>query len=724
MKAVSPLVSCLLIVALALPLQAQRPAGSGDETIFRTSSKEVLLDVVVRDKKGRLIKDLKPEEFEVFDDGVAQKILSFRLRTGAELSAQETAAAAAAPGSKPAESKLDPSREIRLVTLAFDRLGSEGRKLSKQAAMDVLKTDGGQNLYWAVFMMDQRLSILQHYTSDRDKVAAAVDKATAASYSLYTDESDRIAKELEITSAQGTAGSAVAPTSGAATAGQMGSMAQAAMAQMTLQMLQFADTADRNQQGQAQLFGLAAMIREQKRLPGRKTLLYFTGGLNIPPERDDYFKAMVADANRANVTVYCIDANGLGTSAQNSAGAGMLGQASRSSQSNMLKRGGPVTADEAQVFDRAQASTMANPQVKLEELSRDTGGFFVANTNDLKGPLRKVSEEINTYYEITYTPAIQKYDGHFRKIGVSVSRPEMKLQTRSGYYALPVVQGQDLLPYEVPMLSALTSTPMPRAISYRTGVKSFVSKTGAPKTAVVFDIPMENVTLTKDETEKTFRLHTSLLGLVKDSGGSIVQKISRDVNSKGQLENYDATRAGHFIYTQYMTLAPGRYTLETAVLDRESERLGAKKQAVIVVPPSKELAMSSLTLVRKLAQPTSVGDPEDPFEFKGGKVTPELNETVKGGKGSGIGVYMVVYTGTQRPELAAADTKLSLEFVQDGKLIAKSEMAMPKADENGRINYIASLPIEALKAGQYEVYAKVFQSGKGVQERMMLNIEE
>jgi len=714
-------VTSLLIVVMVLPLQAQNPAPAGNETTFRTSSKEVLLDVVVRDRKGRLIKDLKPEEFEVSDDGAAQKIVSFRLRTGAELSTEEAAATASAAGAKPAESKLNPSREVRLVTLAFDRLGPDGRKLSKQAAMDVLKTDGGQNLYWAVFMMDQRLSILQHYTSDKDKVGAAIDKATAASYSLYTDESDRIAKELEITSTQGTASSGVAPTGAG---GQTGSLVQAAMAQMTLQMLQFADTADRNQQGQAQLFGLAAMIREQKRLPGRKTLLYFTGGLNIPPEREDYFKAMVADANRANVTVYCIDANGLNTSKQNQAGSDMLAQASKSSASNAMKRGGPVTADEAKSVDRAQDSMMANTQVKLEELSKDTGGFYVGNTNDLKAPLRKVSEEINTYYEITYTPAIEKYDGHFRKISVSVTRPDMKLQTRSGYYALPSVQGQDLLPYEVPMLSALNAKPMPRAIAYRTGVKSFVSKTGTPKTAVVFDIPMENVTLTKDEADKTFRLHTALLGLVKDSTGSIVQKISRDVNSKGQLENYDATRAGHFIYTQYMALAPGRYTLETAVLDRESEKLGTKKQAVVVVPPSKELAISSLTLVRKLAQPATIGDPEDPFEFKGNKVTPELNETVKGGKGSGIGLYFVIYTPARVASTPQGEPKLSIEFMQDGKLVAKSDLPLPKPDENGRINYLASLPIEALKAGQYEVYAKVLEDGKGVQERMMLNIEE
>jgi VWFA-related protein len=709
--------SCLLAAVFAYPLGAQNPAPAAQAPVFRTTSNEVLLDVVVRDKKGKMIRDLKPEDFTISDDGAAQKILSFKLREGAEVVPAEVPGAPAA-ATKQAELKLNPAREIRLVTLAFDRLGPEGKKLARQAALDVLKTDGGQpNLYWAVFMMDQRLSILQQYTSQNDKISAAVEKATAASYSLYTDESERIAKELEITSTQATAGSAVAPTSGPASSGQLASEAMAAMAQMTLNMLQFADSADRTQQGQVQLFGLAGMIREQKRLPGRKTLMYFTSGLNIPPERDDYFKALVADANRANVTVYCIDANGLGTNKLNASGSEMLRQAARGSALNQ-QLAAPVTQDQAKAFDRAAESTMANPQVKLEELSRDTGGFLIANTNDIKSPLRKVSEEINTYYEITYAPSIDKYDGHFRKISVSASRPDVKLQTRSGYYALPSIQGQDLLPYEVPMLSALSATPIPRAISYRSGVKSFLTKNGSPKEAVVFDIPMENVTLTKDEAEKSIHLHTSLLALVKDSTGGIVHKISRDVPFKGSIDNYEATRAGHFIYTQYMTLAPGRYTLESAVLDRENMKVGAKKQAIVVAQPNKDLSMSSLTLVRKLAQPDKIGDAEDPFEFKGGKVTPELNETVKGGKGAGIGLYFVVYA----PQ--GSDLKLSAEFVQDGKLLAKSDLPVGKPDETGRVNYVASLPIESLKAGQYEVYVKAFQNGKGVQERLMLNIEE
>lgn len=719
-------VSSLLVLILALPVNAQRPTtgGAPEGATFKSAAQEVLLDVVVRDKRGHLVKDLKAEEIEVSDDGQVQKIRSFRLRTGAEIAAEEAAAAAPQSGDKPQAiaaqaSKLNPSREVRLVTMAFDRLGSEGRKLAHAAAADVLKAEGGPNLYWAVFMMDRHLAILQQYTSDKDKINTAIDKATAASYSLYTEESDRIAKELEITAAQDTAGSAASSTGGAMSSGQMASQSMAAMAQMQLNMLQFADTGDRALQGQTQLFGLAAMIREQKRLPGRKTLVYFTGGLNIPPERDDFFKAMIADANRANVTVYCVDANGLGTANQNQAGAGMLRQAARSSQTNMTKRGGPVTPDEVQVFDRALSATKANPQVSLEVLSKETGGFLVANTNDFKAPLKKVSEEINTYYEITYTPTIEKFDGHLRKIAVNVSRADVKVQTRSGYYALPSVQGQELLPYEVPMLNSLTATPIPRAIPYRTSVKSFVSRRGGPEAAVVFDVPLENITLVKDEAEKSFRLHMALMGLIKDSQGSIVQKISRDVPSKGQLENLEATRAGHFIFTQHVTLPAGRYTLETAVLDRESMKVGAKKQAIVVAQPNAELSISSLTLVRKLNKTTGeVSDPDDPFEFQGGKITPELNEAVKGGKGSGIGVYFVV--AAQKGQ----EVKLSVEFLQDGKVVAKSDLPAPAVDDNGRINYVASLPVESLKAGQYEILAKAFQGGKGVQERMLINIEE
>ncbi|HYE73622.1 MAG TPA: hypothetical protein VEF04_09825, partial [Blastocatellia bacterium] len=54
--------------------QPQQQSGS-----VRVGTVEVSLDVVVRDKKGRPVKDLSAADFEVYEDGVRQQVESFRL---------------------------------------------------------------------------------------------------------------------------------------------------------------------------------------------------------------------------------------------------------------------------------------------------------------------------------------------------------------------------------------------------------------------------------------------------------------------------------------------------------------------------------------------------------------------------------------------------------------------------------------------------------------------
>src|SRR5262245_62347774 len=78
-------VNLLLAFALILPsyrpLRAQNPAPAQrqDELKIRIGTAEITLDVVVRDKKGRTVKDLTASEFEVYEDGVRQQVESFRL---------------------------------------------------------------------------------------------------------------------------------------------------------------------------------------------------------------------------------------------------------------------------------------------------------------------------------------------------------------------------------------------------------------------------------------------------------------------------------------------------------------------------------------------------------------------------------------------------------------------------------------------------------------------
>src|SRR5580700_6003058 len=99
-----------LIPAALILLTAAPPAlPQQQQPTVKTNVDEVLLDMVARDKKGKPVTDLKPDELTITDNGIKQTILSFRQVRGSE-------AISATGASMP----LDPLRQIRLDTLAFE----------------------------------------------------------------------------------------------------------------------------------------------------------------------------------------------------------------------------------------------------------------------------------------------------------------------------------------------------------------------------------------------------------------------------------------------------------------------------------------------------------------------------------------------------------------------------------------------------------------------------
>jgi VWFA-related protein len=637
--------------------------------------------------------------------------------TSKDAAGRESEAAGAPKG-------LDPLRQLRLVSLVFERLDTDARRLARQASLEFLKTELEQNVYIAVFVIDQRLHVLQQFTNDRDLLRKAVELGTTTQYTQFAAQSDAIRKHLDdaVKSQASTAAAAASTPSGPAAGTAGGSigatMAAAKMAEVTLHMLQFEESLSRIQQSRSSIFSLLSLVREQASLPGRKTLIYFTQGLQVPDSMIETFNSMIGAANRAGVSVYGVDARGLMIEGQNASAKSLLDSAVQSSKTQQTSQGGDaVTPDQAKVFDTARDSLHANVQQALESLSLNTGGFLIANTNDFRAPFRKVSDDVHAYYEVAYAPSIAEYDGKFRKIAVKVDRPDAKVQTRSGYFALPPNEASVFV-YEVPLLHALNSTPLPKDFPFHSAALRFGQEHDKFEYGLVIEVALKDITFTEDKANNRYRAHVSVLALFKDQKGEIVERFSRDLPLYAAADKVELLRRGNFIQTYHLDLAPGRYTLDSVVMDREAQKASARRSAVMVLPKPPGVGISSMALIRRVEPQTGESDPQDPFHFQGGKVVPTLEQSIPASTTGELSYYFVVYTSN-----AAGDKpQLTMQFTKDGTPVGQASPELPAPDKDGVIPYVASLPLANFGPGNYEVRTIVKQGNSVAEERTAFSV--
>lgn len=85
-------------------------------------------------------------------------------------------------------------------------------------------------------------------------------------------------------------------------------------------------------------------------------------------------------------------------------------------------------------------SRMAQPQMQLTQIARDTGGdaFFPQDSRELNEIYARILDELGSRYTLGYVSTNTKEDGAWRKVEVKVTRSDAvkaKVRTRPGYYA-------------------------------------------------------------------------------------------------------------------------------------------------------------------------------------------------------------------------------------------------------------------------------------------------
>jgi VWFA-related protein len=671
----------------------------------------VLLDVVVRDKKGHRVDDLKPEDFQIFDNGEPKKITSFRLVHGGE-----------AIGAGGTRTQLDPLRQIRLVTMIFHCSDNNARRLAHDAALDLLKGELPQNVYMAIMTIDFKLEVLQAFTNDTALLRQAIDRATRSHVTDFSKDTETVRRQLEqmlgpnaggAQTLQGQINSSAPTVTGGGPPTNPGAFATVAMAQMLLEMIRTEQSYAMSEGGRVTVYALLDAVKEQYRLPGRKSILYFSEGVVIPQELQYQLHDMLSIANRANVSFYTVDAHGLMTTSTNQATVDMLNAAAESSREQATTVSGPVKPDQANVMDTGIASARANPQTALEELAASTGGAMIANTNDLRAPLHKLAEDIQTYYEISYNPEIKTYDGSFRKITIKLASSDLRVQSRSGYIALPpaLAKGSVLRAFEVPLLTALDSPELPKAFSYEATAMHFRGRQGEPVCELVMDIPLAAVTLEKRGTaESSGRL--SYVALFKDGHGEVVKKFQNERAFNVPAEKLEGFKASHFIYTEHFELPPGPYTVETAVLDGRGNKISARKSSLTMLPAATTLALSSVTFVRNTRDREASSQETDPLVVGTKVISPSLNPVISKAGTEALPFYMVIY-----PDKNALEApQLVMELSREGQVLGRGPAQLGQPDKDGRIQFVATVPLARLEPGDFTLRFVVKQGTETAEE--------
>jgi VWFA-related protein len=707
----------LLLSPLGLAAQqpSQQTTSNQASSTVRSTANEVVLDMVFRDKKGKAIHDIRPEEIHVIEDGVEQKVTSFHLVEGkpGELSSAPKTA------SENGASALDPMREVRLVTLVFEGLDQEGKRFFRQSLKDILDMAPEQNLYFSIVAVDHGLQMLQPLTSDHAALLKSMDRSMTWSFVQYETQSTEVKQELQQILSQGEP-QLQASAGGGPSQAQIQSMVNYQMAKMQKDMLQQAEAADRAFNARATIDALMALVRAQSQLPGRKVVLYFNPWLFIPEAVKEQYNNLISIANRANVSFYTVDPKGLVTWSQGDNGRQWLSGAAGETRSQQMRGGvGEVSTSQARAAETAETALRANPLLWLRDLAAQTGGVTIAETNDYRAPLRTAMEEVRTYYEASYAPHITAYDGKFRKITIRVDRPDVVVHSRSGYFALPQTKGgQQLYAYEMPLLNALNAPAPPHDVDFQVGAERFNNRGPKVEYMVTLEAPLRGLTFTPQPDQKSSAVDAALLAVLKNSNGEIVEKFSKDFAVQVALDKVSAYKEGNLVQTYRAELAPGEYTLEAVVMDRNDNKTCVKKAPVTVPAPSSKLSISDVVVVRR-AEALKDNQILDAFYFPGGKVVPTLTNTLKGGPGNMLPFYFAVY-----PDPAVKDApKLTMSFYKEGQYLGAAEAPLPEAQKDGRIPYIANLPADKFTPGAYEIRIGVTQGSLKAEEKVAFEVD-
>jgi VWFA-related protein len=709
-----------VLAAIAIADPAGQGAARAPQTY--TSSTAILVDVVVRDSRGRPVTDLSAADFDIAEDGVAQTIGSFsRVSRGTGIGIgvalrtprPVTVISGAADPVQAADTPAEPAT----TALVFDHLSAETLGLAQKATLNYVPLGGASPVQIGVFSTDMGVRALQRYTNDLAQVRRAVRLVLPVGGSDAEQRADRtgdltaqrraLAGQTESTAASAAAGSGAALALNAAELGAR--EMELRLIQTELHMLQSIENADRGHTGYDTSASLFAVVRSLAEYPGRKTIVFFSEGLPVSPTLSARLDTVIEAANRSNVTVYAIDAKGLRAKSATDKARKDLDAFSEERRSQVGSGSDRTGQPLSMAMEHVEDTLTVDSRAGLARLSTDTGGFLVEGSNDLGAAFRRIDEDNQFHYLLTYAPTNDTPDGRFRTIRVRVNRPGAQVFARKGYRALRPGPVSGAAADEIAASALLDRAPLPNAFPIHASGFSFPDPVRPGLSAVIVHVATGSLRFENDPQRSAYAARATVLVRIKDGQGRGVQTLSQQYIVSGDAKHLDAAKSGTILFYREADLAPGVYTMEALVFDAAAQR-GSARVWTLTVPEREPagLSMSSLVLVARAEEVTSATASDlsaaGPLYVGRTLLYPNLGEPIRRSPGAELAFYFALY--------GRFDTvKASADLLRNGETVASAPVDLPAA-VGSRVQHVARLPIGRLPAGTYELRIAVTGAGR------------
>ena len=678
------LVAMVALFTLLIP--AAQPAFSQNSTSAVTSTPQagyvlkenaelVLTNVVARDSKtGEIVKGLKQSDFKVYENGKEQQVSSFDFESVDmatplnEATVSGLAAGLPTKGPKAVVvAKPEDLRNHRLIVMFFDLTSMQPEDLDRsvEAAKDFLKNKLQAADLVALVSLGDTLTVDQDFTADKNALINEVG--------VYNG-----------TEGQGFAAGATATTN-----------------QTEDTTAYTADESEYNDiNTDRELFALKAISQSLAKIDERKSLLYFSGGIQRDGiENEASLRAAINAAVRANMAVYSVDVRGLQAVLP-------VGDASTGSLRGQGGFNGGAVQNNMQ-------GNFASQEV-MSTLSTDTGGTAFFDSNDFAPAFAKVQNDTSAYYAIGFHSSNPARDGKYRKLTIKITRPGIKLEYRPGYYAPADFKhsGREDREQELTdqLASDLPATDIPvymDAMYFRLNENRFY-------VPVSLLIPGSQIPFVKggDKDKATLDVIGTVIDEVKRPVGHVRQTV------KLNLDQAVGARQKNIQYTTSFDLPPGKYDIKFVVRENQTGRMGSF-EANVTLPDMKKAPLKMSSIV--LASTREPSKADDPLVRNGQEYVPNVSHVFRQDQHMYL-LYEIYNPAREKAAAGAKENKSavnllgSLELIQGSTKVYETPIVQAKqinVESRDAVAFELDVPLNGLKPGQYLCQLNVIDDAAG-----------